>query len=108
MDWYEDEAENHTYATVKVEEYDPVPFIMSHMENPLLELHCKTPVRDAVVQKSENGRWSALEAYKTPTIRRATTEEKAQALNSEIAEMDAGVHVLSTGIENFPFSQPDS
>ncbi len=56
--WYEDEVENHTYSTVKVENYDPVPFILSHMENPLLELHCKAPVRDAVERKLEPEQWS--------------------------------------------------
>ena len=57
LKWYEDKNLNDIYSTVKVEHYDPVPFILSHFHNPLLELHCKAPVRDALEQKVGPGKW---------------------------------------------------
>ena len=69
LEWYEDKNLNFEYSTTKVENYDPVPFLLSHMHNPHLELHCKAPVRDAKELQVEPGQWDTS-SLAHPTVHR--------------------------------------
>jgi hypothetical protein len=46
LDFYCSE-QNTTYSRVPVSQYDPVPFVLAHWNDPNNELHCSIPVHDA-------------------------------------------------------------
>lgn len=98
LSWYEGSA-NTTYSSTKVENYDPVPFLLSHMHNIHLETHCKPPVLDAAEESKQNcAKWSSGN-FDIPTVHRKS--DPCFAETSALFQTQ-GVHKLSKAPGSFP------
>jgi hypothetical protein len=111
LSWYQHNDENTVYSKCDVQEYDPCPFLLSHLHNPLLELHCKAPVRDAdelSIKKIGPSNWNDVSVIR-PTVYRASSNDKEQAtIGVEYSPYNEGTHAVTDRPSDFPVTESSS